>query len=69
VVTTRDAQGNLLGRGGELVQVQLEGGDTIRDAEDRGDGTYTDTFVTILPSLSLVITLNGQPISGSPYGI
>jgi hypothetical protein len=67
VVTTRDAHGNLRGRGGELVQIQIEGGAVIRDAHDNEDGTYTDQFITILPSLTLIITLNGVPIAGNPY--
>jgi hypothetical protein len=66
LVTTRDAQGNLRGRGGELVQIQLEGGSEVREANDNGDGTYSDRFLIIF-SPSLVITLNGVPISGSPY--
>jgi len=67
LVTVRDAQGNLIGRGGDRVQVQIEGAE-LRDARDNGDGTYSDRFVTILSSPTLVITLNGEQISGSPFG-
>lgn len=68
LVTTRDAEGNLRGRGGERVQVQLEGSDVRRDAHDNGDGTYSDQFVVVLSNPRLIILLNGEPISGSPYG-
>jgi hypothetical protein len=67
LVTTRDAQGNLRGRGGELVQVQLESGGDAREAQDNGDGTYSDRFLVIFTTPSIIITLNGVPISGSPY--
>ena len=43
VVTTRDAQGNLLGRGGDLVQMQVDGW-TVTDgdrARTMADGTYS----------------------------
>jgi hypothetical protein len=66
VVSTRDAQGNLLGRGGDLVQLMVNGGGP-RTASDNGDGTYSDRFFTVDPGLSIVITLNGVPIAGSPY--
>jgi hypothetical protein len=67
LVTARDAHGNLIGRGGERVQVQLEGAEGSREARDNGDGTYSDQFVILLANPSIVITLNGEPISGSPY--
>ncbi|HEU4680838.1 MAG TPA: filamin/ABP280 repeat domain-containing protein, partial [Gemmatimonadales bacterium] len=65
LVTTRDAQGNLLNRGGDLVQVHLDGG--IRNAVDHGNGNYSDSFVTLNPVPEITITLNGAPISGSPF--
>jgi hypothetical protein len=64
VVTTRDAQGNLLGRGGDLVAVN-DG--TPRDVRDNGDGTYLTSFGTFLPTTPIAITLNGVPIQGSPF--
>ncbi|MBA3443753.1 MAG: hypothetical protein H0T58_02715 [Gemmatimonadales bacterium] len=67
LVTTRDGEGNLLRRGGELVQIGIEGVEGVREARDNGDGTYSDAFVIVLTNPSLVITLNGQEISGSPY--
>jgi hypothetical protein len=65
-VTTKDAQGNLLGRGGDRVQVQLNDG-AVRDATDNGDGTYSDAFVTIAFDIRITITLNGVPLTGSPF--
>jgi hypothetical protein len=65
-VTTRDAHGNLLGRGGDLVQIQVNGGPP-RNAQDRGDGTYYDEFVTVALTIEIAITLNGVPLAGSPY--
>jgi hypothetical protein len=65
IVTTRDALGNLLGKGGDQVQVQE--GTLVRPTHDEGDGTYTDTFATIDPTLAIAITLNGVPLAGSPF--
>ena len=67
VVTTRDIHGNLRGQGGERVQIEVNGGGGLRDARDNGDGTYSDDFVTIAAGPTLVILLNGDPISGSPF--
>ena len=66
VVTVRDAQDNVLGRGGDLVQLMVNGGGP-RTARDNGDGTYLDRFATFDPGPSMVITLNGVPIAGNPY--
>ncbi len=67
LVTVRDAHGNSVGRGGDRVQVQLEGAGGSRDARDNGDGTYSDQFIILMANPSIVITLNGEQISGSPY--
>ena len=67
VVTTLDAQGNLLGRGGDHVEVQPSGG-SVRDAEDRGDGTYVSAFSTVNPVHLSDIFLNGEPLAGNPFG-
>ena len=67
VVTTQDAQGNLLGRGGDHVEVQPSGG-SVRDAEDRGDGTYVSAFSTVNPVHLSDIFLNGEPLAGNPFG-
>jgi hypothetical protein len=66
VVTVRDAQGNLVGRGGDLVEVQLNGSN-LGALTDNGDGTYSGSFGTFGPVDSVGITLNGQPIAGSPF--
>ena len=66
VVTTRDAAGNLLGRGGDQVQMQVNGGDLI-PLPDRGDGTYTTSFFGGFAAVRIDIFLNGSPIAGSPF--
>jgi hypothetical protein len=66
VVTTRDAQGNLEGKGGDLVEVQLNGAN-IGALRDNQNGTYSGTFSTFGPVGNIGITLNGQPIAGSPF--
>lgn len=66
VVTTRDAQDNPLGRGGERVQVQVNDSNPL-DAVDNGDGTYSFSVITFGVQFSVVITLNGVPIQGSPF--
>jgi hypothetical protein len=66
VVTTRDAQGNPLGRGGDQVQAQLNGGE-VRSAVDQGTGQYTDSFFVAFGAASVAILLNGVPIQGSPF--
>jgi hypothetical protein len=65
VVTTRDAQGNPLGRGGDAVVVQLNSEPPV-SALDHGNGTYTQTFFIFGPA-TITITLNGAPIAGSPF--
>lgn len=67
IVTTRDAFGNPLGRGGENVQVQSFTGE-LQAAEDQGDGTYTATLVVGFGG-NVPIYLNGVPIAGSPFPI
>jgi Bacterial Ig-like domain (group 1)/Filamin/ABP280 repeat len=66
VVTTRDAQGNLLGKGGDALAIQL-GPDNERDLIDNGDGTYSFSFLTFGSVGDVGITLNGEPIAGSPF--
>ena len=75
VVTTRDAQGNLLGHGGDLVEIIPNGGPPrtcapLGQAEtcvDKGDGTYADRFILVATSISVVIRLNGVSLAGSPF--
>jgi hypothetical protein len=66
LVTARDAHGNAVGRGGDQVQVQQEGG-SPRSALDRGNGQYTDAFFVGFGPVSIAIQLNGVPIAGSPF--
>jgi hypothetical protein len=66
VVTARDAQGNPVGVGGDLVQVAVNGGTPVT-ATDQGNGTYTASIGVFGFSFSVVITLNGTPIQGSPF--
>jgi hypothetical protein len=66
VVTTRDAQGNLVSKGGDLVEVQRNGAN-LGTLQDNGDGTYSGGFLVFAPVGSVGITLNGQPITGSPF--
>jgi hypothetical protein len=74
IVHTRDAQSNLLGRGGEtvaIVFVHRDSGTRIDDRaqiRDNGDGTYTANYSQPgLGTFDVEITLNGSPILGSPY--
>ena len=66
VVNTRDAAGNLLGRGGDLVQIQVNGGDVVA-VPDGGNGTYTISFFGGFAAIRIDIFLNGIPIAGSPF--
>jgi hypothetical protein len=65
-VTVRDAQGNAVGVGGDRVEVSIDGG-AFQLLPDRGDGTYSGSFSSFSPNHTMVITLNGTPIQGSPY--
>jgi hypothetical protein len=67
IVTTRDAYGNPLGRGGDQVHVQGSIGDP-QLAEDAGDGTYRASVVVVFGG-TVAISLNGVPLSGSPFEI
>jgi hypothetical protein len=66
VVTTRYAQGNLIGKGGDLVEVQLNGAN-FGAIDDNGDGTYSTSFITFGAVETVGVALNGQPIAGSPF--
>lgn len=67
VVSTQDAEGNVLRHGGDHVQVQPIGGD-IRDAQDVGDGTYVARFASLNPDQKSNVFLNGDALPGNPYG-
>jgi hypothetical protein len=66
VITTRDVHGNPLGRGGDQVQVQLNGAE-VPNTFDHGNGTYTNSFFGGFGPASVAILLNGAPIAGSPF--
>jgi hypothetical protein len=66
VVTTRDAQGNLIGKGGDNVEAQING-QNFGALDDNHDGTYSTSFVTFGAVDTIGITLNGDPIAGSPF--
>ena len=65
LVTTKDAEGNSLGHGGEQVEVQVDGFPI--PVRDNGDGTYYSNFLTLNPTPSVAVTLNDVPIAGSPF--
>ncbi len=67
-VTVRDAQGNLVRRGGDNVQVRFNGGPP-QALDDNGDGTYSKSFGAGLGSITAVVLLNGVPIAGSPFSL
>jgi hypothetical protein len=64
LVTTRDAHSNVVGRGGDLVQVQLDSSAPLT-LTDLGDGRYWGSFFTFATTVAVI--LNGVPIAGSPF--
>jgi hypothetical protein len=70
VVQARDAFGNPLSVGGEVVVVTVLGQNPTGPilATDGGDGTYTATYTPVDRGDDYVfITMNGTPIEGSPF--
>ncbi|MCJ7629170.1 MAG: hypothetical protein MUO50_12385, partial [Longimicrobiales bacterium] len=70
VVQARDAHGNPLSVGGETVVVTVSGKNPTgtMTATDVGDGTYAATYTPREKGTDIVvITMNGTPISGSPF--
>jgi hypothetical protein len=70
VVQARDAYGNPLEVGGEAVVVTVTGKNPTGPitATDGGDGTYTASYTPVEKGNDKVeITMNGTPISGSPF--
>jgi Filamin/ABP280 repeat len=67
VVTVRDAEGNPVGHGGDRVQVSVNGTDVTPSVRDNHDGTYSFGFFGFGSQFSVAISLNGEPIQGSPY--
>ena len=70
VVRARDRYGNPLSSGGATVVVTLSGANKAGalTVTDRGDGTYTAGYTpTSAGTDQVAITMNGTPISGSPF--
>jgi filamin/ABP280 repeat protein/Big-like domain-containing protein len=65
-IVVRDAEGNLVGHGGDAVEIAIDGGAPL-SAVDNGDGTYRASFLTFTAEHSIAVTLQGTQISGSPY--
>lgn len=71
-VTTRDASGNRMNRGGyaSQIRVSVSGANNASNLtiSDQGDGTYEASYFPVFKGTDLVaITINGAPIQGSPY--
>lgn len=67
IVQVRDALGNPLGRGGDVVTVR-PAGTTGLTVQDRGDGTYRAVWTPFtVGAIPVTITVNGAEIAGSPY--
>jgi hypothetical protein len=67
LVTVRDGQGNPVGRGGDRVEVRVNGQDVTSALRDNGDGTYGFSIFAFANQFSVAISLNGEPIQGSPF--
>jgi adhesin/invasin len=69
LIEVADAQGNPLGRGGDVVIVTPAASASIT-AQDNGDGTYRASWTPLtLDRTSLDITLNGVGIHGNPFSV
>jgi hypothetical protein len=70
VVQARDASGYRLTSGGAMVVMTVSGANAAgpMTATDAGDGTYTASYTpTAAGTDQVAITMNGTPISGSPF--
>ncbi|MFO8174904.1 MAG: filamin/ABP280 repeat domain-containing protein [Longimicrobiales bacterium] len=70
VVQARDGNGNPLSSGGAEVLVTVSGANAEEpfEADDEDDGTYTADYTPTVGGTDTVsITMDGTPISGSPY--
>ncbi|HEY7634400.1 MAG TPA: Ig-like domain-containing protein [Gemmatimonadales bacterium] len=69
-VHVRDAQNNPLRRGGDRVVVRVDGGDALTVTYDEGRDVYSASAPPgSQGNHQIDITLNGTPISGSPYTV
>lgn len=71
-ITTRDGSGNAMTSGGyaSLIKVSVSGSNTNSSLTifDQGDGTYEASYFPIFKGTdTIVITLGGTPIQGSPF--
>lgn len=69
-VVIRDQFGNVVGHGGDPVELRIDG--AVQPLTDRGDGTYTRTipaFSLAVATHVVAVTLGGADISGSPYSM
>jgi Filamin/ABP280 repeat len=69
LVHVNDSQGNSVGRGGDLVQVTVEGVSNGNLAVQYVDaGTYRAVWTPLaLGTFKVDVTLNGTPIAKSPF--
>jgi adhesin/invasin len=67
-VRVNDSQGNLVGHGGDQVMITPEHYLPLT-VSDHGDGIYTASWTPLTrdSNASVIITLNGTPIAGSPF--
>jgi hypothetical protein len=75
-IVARDAYGNMKRRGGDPFEVGVMGSARLHSLQDNGDGTYTCSIEAqdptsqphlSPPNLSIVISLHGKQIAGSPF--
>jgi adhesin/invasin len=67
-ITAFDAFGNRVTQGGDDFQIRVNQGSPI-EPSDNGDGTYTARLNLTVGIFRIDITLDGKPITGSPYQI
>jgi hypothetical protein len=67
-ITAVDAFGNRLTRGGDNFEIRVNQGTSV-EPNDNGDGTYTARLDLAVGVFRIDITLDGEPIQGSPYQI
>jgi len=69
-VVIRDRFGNVVGHGGDPVEVRIDG--APQPLTDQGNGTYTlgiEDFTLSIATHEVTVTLGGAHISGSPYSM
>jgi hypothetical protein len=69
-VVIRDQFGNVVGHGGDPVELRIDG--APRALTDNGNGTYSlaiQAFTLSVATHQVTVTLGGSNISGSPYSM